>query len=79
MLKKPLFFFVALAVVLTVLVPSSSFAEGKPKSNQFWWPELLDLGQLRSHDARSNPYGDDFDYAKAFNSVDLKELKADSN
>ena len=34
-------------------------------------------GQLRSHDARSNPYGDDFDYAKAFNSVDLKALKAD--
>jgi catalase-peroxidase len=47
------------------------------KSNQFWWPELLDLGQLRAHDARSNPYGDDFDYAKAFESVDLKALKAD--
>jgi len=29
------------------------------------------------HDKKSNPYGDDFDYAKAFASVDLKELKAD--
>ena len=38
---------------------------------------MLDLEQLRAHDARSNPYGDDFDYAKAFNSVDLKALKAD--
>ncbi len=47
------------------------------KSNQFWWPEMLDLQQLRSHDARSNPYGGDFDYAEAFNSVDLKALKAD--
>ncbi len=47
------------------------------KSNQFWWPELLDLDQLRSHDARSNPYGDKFDYAKAFNGVDIKALKAD--
>jgi catalase-peroxidase len=47
------------------------------KSNQFWWPDLLNLEQLRSHDARSNPYGDNFDYAKAFNNVDLKALKAD--
>jgi catalase-peroxidase len=38
---------------------------------------LLNLEQLRSHDARSNPYGDNFDYAKAFNNVDLKALKAD--
>jgi catalase-peroxidase len=53
------------------------FSEGKAKPNSFWWPGMLDLEQLRSHDARSNPYGDDFDYAKAFNSVDLKQLKAD--
>ena len=77
MLKTPLYFFAALAVTITVLAPVSSFAEGKAKSNQFWWPEMLDLEQLRAHDARSNPYGDDFDYAKAFNSVDLKALKAD--
>jgi catalase-peroxidase len=38
---------------------------------------MLDLEPLRSHDARSNPYGDDFDYAAAFESVDLKTLKAD--
>ena len=77
MLKKPLYFFAALAVTTTVLAPSSSFAQGEAKSNQFWWPEMLDLEQLRAHDARSNPYGDDFDYAKAFNSVDLMALKAD--
>jgi len=47
------------------------------KSNQFWWPEKLDLDQLRAHDPASNPYGDDFNYARAFNSVDLKALKAD--
>ena len=56
MLKKsPLYFFAALAVTLTALAPVSSFAEGQAKSNQFWWPEMLDLEQLRSHDARSNP------------------------
>ena len=31
-----------------------------PKSNNFWWPDQLDLTPLRSHDARSNPYGEDF-------------------
>ncbi|MDX1696714.1 MAG: peroxidase family protein, partial [Thiohalobacterales bacterium] len=56
---------------------TANAATGLAKTNQFWWPELLDLSQLRAHDARSNPYGDDFDYAKAFASVDLKALKAD--
>ncbi|MFT6992479.1 MAG: hypothetical protein ACJASL_004479 [Paraglaciecola sp.] len=41
--------------------------EGQPKSNQFWWPDQLDLSALRDHDAKSNPYGAEFDYAKAFN------------
>ena len=77
MSKKTLFFFVALSLTLTTLAPFNSLAQGNPKSNQFWWPELLDLEQLRSHDVRSNPYGADFDYAKAFKSVDLKALKAD--
>jgi len=68
----------ALAVAMTPIVTTSpAFAQGEPKSNQFWWPDMLDLEPLRAHDARSNPYGDDFDYAEAFNSVDLEALKAD--
>ncbi len=47
------------------------------KSNQFWWPEQLDLAPLRDHDARSNPLGADFDYAEAFSKLDLDALKAD--
>ncbi len=78
MLRQTITLLSALAVTLSLAAPlSSAVAKGEPKSNQFWWPEMLDLGQLRSHDARSNPYGDDFDYAKAFASVDLKALKAD--
>ncbi len=65
------------AMMSAPLVTGPANAAFETKSNQFWWPELLDLDQLRSHDARSNPYGDDFDYAKAFSSVDLKALKAD--
>ncbi|MDT8439973.1 MAG: peroxidase family protein, partial [Wenzhouxiangellaceae bacterium] len=47
------------------------------KSNQFWWPEQLDLGPLRDQDPASNPYGADFDYAAAFASLDLDQVKAD--
>ena len=78
MLKKTISLLSAVAITVTLVAPLSAAAgQGEPKSNQFWWPEMLDLEKLRSHDARSNPYGDDFDYAKAFNSVDLKALKAD--
>ena len=51
--------------------------QGKAKPNSFWWPEQLDLTQLRDHDASSNPYGEDFDYADAFASLDLASLKQD--
>ena len=51
--------------------------QGQPKSNQFWWPNQLDLSPLRDHDQRSNPLGENFDYAEAFNELDLDEVKAD--
>jgi catalase-peroxidase len=53
--------------------------ENQAKTNQFWWPKQLNLSALRDHDKRSNPYGEDFDYAKAFNNLDLDKLKLDIN
>ena len=49
----------------------------KVRTNQFWWPDQLDLSSLRDHDARSNPLGEDFDYAEAFSSLDLDAVKKD--
>lgn len=49
------------------------------KPNSFWWPEQLDLSPLRDHDSRSNPYGDDFNYAEAHSKLDMKAVKADLN
>ena len=46
-------------------------------TNDFWWPNRLDLSPLRAHAAESNPLGDNFDYAKAFASVDINALKED--
>jgi catalase-peroxidase len=49
----------------------------KAKSNQYFWPDQIDLSVLRDHDVRSNPLGEDFDYKKAFNQLDLDALKKD--
>jgi catalase-peroxidase len=51
--------------------------QGSPMPNKFWWPDQLDLSVLRAHDARSNPLGEDFDYAKEFARLDLNAVKAD--
>ncbi len=56
---------------------STMAAPGQAKTNQFWWPDQLDLSSLRDHDARSNPLGEDFDYAAAFSALDLDAVKAD--
>ncbi|WP_279244892.1 catalase/peroxidase HPI [Candidatus Litorirhabdus singularis] len=56
---------------------SGKVAEGAPKSNQFWWPDQLDLSPLRDHDSRSNPLGQDFNYAEAFSQLDMTAVKKD--
>ncbi len=45
--------------------------------NKDWWPNQLNLKILRKHPPVANPMGDDFDYAAAFESVDLDELARD--
>ena len=65
-----------LTIALFTTVPTAH-AEGPARSNQFWWPDQLDLSPLRQHGSESNPFGDDFDYAKAFSSVDIDALKSD--
>ena len=42
-----------------------------------WWPHTLNLDILHQHDAKTNPYNADFDYAEAFNSLDLEAVKTD--
>ncbi|HWU63509.1 MAG TPA: catalase/peroxidase HPI [Ensifer sp.] len=47
------------------------------RSNSDWWPNQLNLRILHQNSALSDPLGKDFDYAKAFKSVDYAALKAD--
>ncbi len=50
---------------------------GRGTSNRDWWPNELKLNILRQNAPKSNPMGEDFDYAKAFNSINYAELKQD--
>ncbi len=52
-------------------------AAGGGTTNQDWWPNQLRLDLLNQHSDRSNPMGEDFDYAEAFNSLDLEAVKKD--
>jgi catalase-peroxidase len=45
--------------------------------NRDWWPNQLDLSVLRQNSPLSNPMGEDFNYAEAFNSLDYEALKND--
>ncbi len=65
------------AVAAAPLVLTQAVSAQMPKPNQFWWPEKLDLSPLRQHSVESNPLSKDFDYAKAFASLDLKAVKQD--
>jgi catalase-peroxidase len=47
------------------------------RTNAAWWPEQLNLGILHQHSAKSNPMGEDFDYAEAFKKLDLHAVIAD--
>ena len=69
---------VAVAVTMLTLGSADAVrAQGAGQSNQFWWPNQLDLSPLRQHGAESNPLDKDFDYKKAFATLDLNAVKAD--
>jgi catalase-peroxidase len=74
MLKKTILSFMISAVMLTA---TSAVANETPKSNQFWWPEQLDLTPLRNHAAESSPMNSEFDYAEEFEKLDLAAVKSD--
>ena len=46
-------------------------------ANQQWWPNQLNLKMLHQNPPTSNPMGADFNYAEAFKTLDLEELKRD--
>lgn len=68
---------VAPFIAMLTMATSPALAGGEAKSNQDWWPNSLDLSPLRDQSPLSDPMGEDFDYAKEFESLDLDAVKAD--
>ncbi|WP_297533741.1 catalase/peroxidase HPI [Thalassolituus sp.] len=46
-------------------------------SNTDWWPNSLNLDILHQHDTKTNPLGEDFNYAEEFKKLDLEAVKND--
>ena len=47
------------------------------ESNTDWWPNALNLDILHQHDKKTNPLGEEFNYAEEFKKLDLEAVKND--
>ncbi|MFP5111406.1 catalase/peroxidase HPI [Bacillaceae bacterium C204] len=56
---------------------STTSSKSSGTSNRDWWPNQLNLNILHQHDRKSNPMGEDFDYAEEFKKLDYDALKHD--
>jgi catalase-peroxidase len=56
---------------------SSSQVAGGGTSNRDWWPNQLNLKILHQHSTKSNPMGENFNYAEEFKTLDLEAVKKD--
>src|SRR5436190_12993032 len=59
------------------VIPSPTPKRTRPRTNQDWWPNQLDLSVLHRQSALSNPMDDEFSYADAFKDLDVEALKRD--
>jgi len=63
--------------LLSLAAISPAAGQDDMATNEYWWPNRLSLEPLRRSDSASSPLGDDFNYAEAFESLDLDAVKAD--
>lgn len=59
------------------VIPSPTLKPSRPRTNQDWWPNQLDLQVLHQHSPQANPMDVDFNYAEEFKTLDLEALKQD--
>jgi catalase-peroxidase len=58
-------------------IPSPTPKQTRPRTNQDWWPNQLDLSVLHKRSDLSNPMDADYEYAEAFKSLDVDALRRD--
>ncbi len=56
---------------------STTTPKSSGTTNKDFWPNQLNLNILRQHDKKSNPLGEDFNYAEEFQKLDYEALKQD--
>lgn len=59
------------------VIPAPTLKPSRPRTNQDWWPNQLNLQVLHQHSPQANPMEEDFDYAEEFKTLDLEALKQD--
>ena len=60
-----------------VMGKAGNGAGGRGTTNRDWWPDQLELDLLRQHSSRSDPMGEDFNYAEEFKTLDQAAVKQD--
>ena len=60
-----------------VMHGAQTIVQGRGTTNEYWWPNQLNISILHQHTPESNPLGKDFNYAEEFKKLDLKALKKD--
>jgi catalase-peroxidase len=58
-------------------IPSPTPTTHRPRTNQDWWPNQLNLQVLHQQSPRSTPLGEGFSYAEQFARLDVEALKRD--
>src|SRR5690349_9452994 len=58
-------------------IPSPTPTTARPRTNQDWWPNQLDLSVLHANSPQADPMGSDYDYAAEFRTLDLEALRRD--
>jgi catalase-peroxidase len=58
-------------------IPSPTPKRSRPRTNQDWWPNQLDLSVLHQHSPLSSPLNADYQYRAAFKTLDLDALRRD--
>lgn len=59
------------------VIPAPTVKPSRPRTNQDWWPNQLNLQVLHQHSPQANPMDEDFNYAEEFKTLDLEALKQD--
>jgi catalase-peroxidase len=59
------------------VIPAPTLKPSRPRTNQDWWPNQLNLRVLNQPSPKANPLGEDYNYAEEFKTLDLEALKRD--